>query len=92
MPKIKELSILLVNNVGQGGDELPESLDWPGPAGDLDAEIRLGEDEVSHGLGARGDGDARTEGEHSLQLCRTVGDPSTAGGCNRHRVAGVQVT
>jgi len=42
---------------GQGADEVPESLDWAGFAGDVDAGVRLGEDEGGQGLGGRGDRD-----------------------------------
>jgi hypothetical protein len=42
---------------GHGADQLPESLDWPGFAGDVDAPVRPGEDESGQGLGGRGDRD-----------------------------------
>jgi hypothetical protein len=42
---------------GHGADQPPESLDWLGFAGDVDAGVRSGEDEGGQGLGGRGDGD-----------------------------------
>ena len=42
---------------GHGADQLPESPDWPGVAGDVDAAVRPGEDEGGQGLAGPGDRD-----------------------------------
>jgi hypothetical protein len=42
---------------GHTADQLPESLDNPWFAGDVEAEVRSGKDEGGQGLGGRGDHD-----------------------------------
>jgi len=75
---------------GHGADQLPESLDWPAFAGDVDIAVRPGEDKCSQGLGARGDRDVGRcgrgfRGERPLaavafgQVVRTV-DPEVPAG------------
>jgi hypothetical protein len=44
---------------------LPESLDWPGVAVDVDAGVCPGEDEGGQGLGGRGDRDVGLRGRGS---------------------------
>jgi hypothetical protein len=42
---------------GHGADQLPESLDRPAFAGDVDVAVRPGEDQSGQGLGGPGDRD-----------------------------------
>jgi hypothetical protein len=42
---------------GHGADQLPESLDWPAFAGDVDAAVRPAKIKAARALGGRGDRD-----------------------------------